>query len=98
MKETGYVNLRSLKKILDYWQSRKLTIFGKCQLMNSLLISKVLYTATILENPEQSFIKSIYKIIFSFIWGNRERIKRNTLIRNINEGGIGITDFQNSKL
>lgn len=56
-----------------------------------------MYTATILENPEQSFIKSINKIIFSFIWGNRERIKRNTLIRNINEGGIGITDFE-SKL
>lgn len=89
--------LKKFEKILDSWRSRKLTIFGKCQLINSLLISKVLYTATILENPEQSFIKSINKIIFSFIWGNRERIKRNTLIRNINEGGIGITDFE-SKL
>lgn len=89
--------LKEFEKILDSLRSRKLTIFGKCQLINSHLISKVLYTASILENPEQSFIKSINKIIFSFIWGNRERIKRNTLIRNINEGGIGITDFE-SKL
>lgn len=83
-----------MKKILDSWRSRKLTIFGKCQIINSLLISKILYTASILKNPEQSFIKSLNKIIFSFIWGNRERIKRKTLIRSINEGGIGITDFE----
>lgn len=86
--------LREFEKILDSWRSRKLTIFGKCQIINSLLISKILYNASILENPEQSFIKSLNKIIFSFIWGNRERIKRKTLIRSINEGGIGITDFE----
>lgn len=45
------------------------------------------------KNPEQSFIKSI-KVIFIFIWGNHERIKRNILIRNLNEGGIGILDFE----
>lgn len=55
--------LNEFEKILDSWRSRKLTIFGKRQLINSLLISKVLYTATILENPEQSFIESINKII-----------------------------------
>lgn len=50
-KETGYVNLRNLKKILDSWRSRKLTIFGKCKVINSLLISKVLYTGYYFRKP-----------------------------------------------
>jgi hypothetical protein len=28
------------------------------------------------------------------LWGKRDRIKRKSLIRTINEGGIGITDFE----
>lgn len=71
-----------------------MTIFGKCQIINSLIVSKLLYVATVLEYPEQNTIKQINRIIFSFLWGNRERIKRKTLIQPISEGGIAITDFE----
>ena len=86
--------LREFEKILDSWRTRKLTLFGKCQIINSLIISKLLYVATILENPDQTIFKQVNKIIFSFLWGKRERIKRKTLIRHISDGGIGITDFE----
>ena len=86
--------LKEFEKILDSWRSRRLTIFGKCQIINSLIVSKLLYVATILENPNQDIVKKVNKIIFSFLWGKRERIKRKTLIRKIKDGGIGITDFE----
>lgn len=73
---------------------QKINYFWKMSDYKFSINLKILYNASILENPEQSFIKSLNKIIFSFIWGNRERIKRKTLIRSINEGGIGITDFE----
>lgn len=86
--------LRVFEKILDSWRTRKLTLFGKYQIINSLIVSKLLYVATILENPDQTIFKQVNKIIFSFLWGKRERIKRKTLIRHISDGGIGITDFE----
>lgn len=86
--------LREFEKILDSWRTRKLTLFGKCQIINSLIVSKLLYVATILENPDQTIFKQVNKIIFSFLWGKRERIKRKTLTRHISDGGIGITDFE----
>lgn len=63
-------------------------------MINSLIVSRLLYVATILENPDQTIFKQVNKIIFSFLWGKRERIKRKTLIRHISDGGIGITDFE----
>lgn len=81
--------LKEFEKILDSWRIRKLTIFGKCQIINSLIVSKLLYVATILEYPEQNTIKQINRIIFSFLWGNRESTYPTHL-----EGGIGITDFE----
>lgn len=79
---------------VQYFFQRKLTLFGKCQIINSLIVFKLIYVATILESPDQAIIKQVNKIIFSFLWGKRERIKRKTLIRHISDGGIGITDFE----
>jgi hypothetical protein len=39
-------------------------------------------------------MKNLNKIIFAFLWNKRERIKRKTLIRSIEEGGIGMIDFE----
>lgn len=76
MKKNWLCKLKEFEKILDSWRIRKLTIFGKCQIITSLIVSKLLYVATVLEYPEQNTIKQINRIIFSFLWGNRERIKR----------------------
>lgn len=47
----GYVSWESSKK-MDSWRIRKLTLFGKCQIINSSIVSKLLYVATIIENPD----------------------------------------------
>ena len=94
MKKNWLNKLKEFEKLIDSWRSRKLTIFGKTQIVNSLAISKLLYTANVLNYPDQSYIKDINRIIFSFLWGKRDRIKRKSLIRTINEEGIGITDFE----
>ena len=38
-------------------------------------------------------MKKLSKLIFSFLWKSRERIKRNTLIGNLKDGGIGLVDL-----
>mgnify|MGYP000527767340 FL=1 len=86
--------LEKLEKILSVWKRRNLTIFGKCTVVNTLAISKILYNANILENPKSDFFKAASKLIYNFIWKKRDRIKRNTLIGKIEQGGIGVINIE----
>lgn len=78
--------------LFESWKRRKLTLFGKCTVINSLALSKLIYVASILEIPDEDYIKRINKLIYNFIWNKTDRIKRNTLIGHVKEGGLGITD------
>lgn len=75
-------------------EKRKLTIFGKSCVVNNLAVSKLIYFASILPLPENDFIKKVNRAIFNFIWNKHDRIKRNTLIGKIEEGGIGVIDIE----
>jgi hypothetical protein len=70
---------RDIEKLLQSWKTRKLTLFGKCCIINSLAISKLVYDATLLTTPGDDFIKDINKMIFNFIWNKRDRIKKTLL-------------------
>jgi hypothetical protein len=89
------IKLEKLERILSVWKRRNLTIFGKCTIVNTLAISKLVYNALILPNPKPEFFKQVSKIIYNFLWRKRDRIKRNTLIGKIDQGGIGIEDIEN---
>ena len=80
--------------LFESWKKRKLTLFGKCTVTNSLAISKLVYLANILELPDENYIKKINRLIFNFIWNKTDRIKRNTMIGKIEDGGMGITDIE----
>lgn len=90
--------LEKLERILSVWKRRNLTIFGKCTVVNTLAISKLVYNAFILSNPDNGFFKDVTKLIFNFLWKKKDRIKRNTLIGDIEEGGIGIVDIESKFL
>ena len=86
--------LEKLEKILSVWRTRNLTIFGKCIIINTLAISKLIYNAFLLSNPKPDFFKKVSKLVFNFLWKKKERIKRNTLIGKVDQGGIGIPDVE----
>ena len=83
-----------MEKLFETWKKRKLTIFGKCCIINTLAISKLIYRATVLNLPDCNYIKSINKLIYTFMWNKTDRIKRNTLIGPVHVGGIGIVDIE----
>ena len=84
----------NMEKLFESWKKRKLTIFGKCCVVNTLAISKLIYLGTILNFPVDDFLKKINRLIFNFIWNKTDRIKRNSLIAPTIEGGIGIIDIE----
>ena len=68
--------------------------FGKSCIINTLALSKPTYVASILNSPENDFIKKIQRLIYNFIWDKTERIKRNTLIGNVLKGGLAVVDIE----
>ena len=83
--------LKNFEKILESWKSRKLTLFGKVQIINSLAISQLVYHFTVLTIPED-IIKRIQTAIFNFIWNKKDRIKRTNIIGPKSQGGLGLVD------
>ena len=70
--------MKDMEKLFESWKKRKLTIFGKCESIHTLAISKLIYTsiASILPLPPPNFIKVVNKLNYSFVWSGRDRIKR----------------------
>ena len=79
-----------MEKLFESWKKRKLTLFGKTCIINTLAISKFIYKTSILPYPEEALINKVKSDIFNFIWNKTDRIKRNTLIGDVKSGGIGV--------
>ena len=92
-KKNWLNKLDQLQKLLDVWRIRNLTIFGKVIILKSFAIPKFIYTATMLNLPTE-ILKKVEKLCFGFIWNSNEKIKRNTLIGPIVEGGISMIDLE----
>ena len=61
--------------------------------MKSLAISKITYSVTNTAEID-NFTQKLNKILYSYLWDKKERIKRNTLIGKIEWGGIEMLDIQ----
>ena len=84
----------NLQKTLNTWQRRNLTLYGKINIVKTLGISKLIYSASVLPVPDH-YIQEINKLIFNFIWaGKPPKIKRNTIIGEKKDGGLKMCDFK----
>ena len=87
--ENNWTNtVNDIQKLFESWKKRKLTIFCKVCVINTLAISKLIYVASILEYPDETTIKLLNTKIYKFLWNKRDKIKWNTLIGPICDGGI----------
>ena len=84
------IKLQKLENILNMWKVRQLSLKGKAEIVNTLALSTLWYTGTIIK-PLKQDLKQIRSLIFRFIWGGgMEQIKRHTLYLPIRKGGLGI--------
>ena len=92
--ERNWTNtVKDMEKLFESWKKRKLTIFGKCEIINTLAVSKLIYVASVLSLPNDTLIKDVNRLIYKFLWNSRDRIKRNTLIGPVKSGGINVVDI-----
>ena len=86
-------NILNLEKVLEKWGTRHLTIFGKVTIIKTLAMPKITYVASCCTFKDDT-IRKITRLLYSFIWGKKDRIKRNVLISPITNGGVNMIDVE----
>ena len=59
--------LDSIKKLINIWSSRGLSIYGKVTVVKSLLIPKFVYVSSLLPTPKE-LAKDLNRLLFKFLW------------------------------
>ena len=87
--------LDKITKVFDSWQNRTLTLLGKIQVVNSLVIPLMVHYFTSLYDPPVDFIQKYKTKLNEFLWmGRGMRIGYNKLIKKYNKGGLKPVDME----
>ena len=85
--------LISLKKLLNIWSQRDISVYGKINLVKSLALSKLVFICSVMETLIL-FVDEVNKIILDFIWDHKPpKIKYTRLVKTKQEGGLDMKDF-----
>ena len=89
-----YMKLENLEKVLNSWKRRKLTLYGKINIIKTLGLSKLTFSASVLPIPE-NFADEVNKLTFKFLWDAKPaKIKKSTIIGPKEKGGLKMIDFE----
>jgi hypothetical protein len=84
----------NLKKLLNIWKGRKLSLKGKVTVINTLAISSLVYISSVIHTPD-IVIKEVKNLIVDFMWdGKTTKIAYDVLIQTILDGGLKLVDFE----
>jgi hypothetical protein len=86
-------NIIKMLKILKLWKMRYLSPIGKITVIKSLVLPIITHILSSLPDPHPNIVKEIEDMFILFIWNkHRGKVKRQTLKRNIKEGGLNMVD------
>ena len=84
--------IEKLAKRLESWKFRNLSLKGKSMIINTLALSGLWYTGSVVPLPAWAE-KKINKIIFDFLWsGKNEQIKRDVCYLPYELGGLKVVN------
>lgn len=84
----------NIKKTLNMWKQRHLTIQGRATVISALLLSKLWYTLMVEPMPE-CVLKCIKTDMLQYLWMKKSYpVHCNTMIAKKTEGGLYIPDIE----
>jgi hypothetical protein len=93
IRENYKERLDKIENIVKLWGLRNMTLKGKIIIVNTLLISQLLYVCSVLEPPDWA-IQKFKKMIMDIIWNNKKpKVKYKCLISTISDGGLKLQDI-----
>ncbi len=85
--------IATFKNLLQIWKQHTLTIKGKITIVNTLALSRLIYVSSLIDTPPEA-LKETNVIIQNFIWeGKTPKFAQNTLIKNIEQGGLKLCHY-----
>ena len=94
LKEKNFIErLDSIKKLINIWSSRGLSIFDKVTTIKSFLIPKFVYVCSLLPTPNE-MVKQLNQLLFKFLWKGTDKVTRLSTINDYGEGGLKMIDLE----
>ena len=91
--------IESMKRVIQQWSRRNLSIIGKTIIAKTFIISQFIYVMQAIGLPQKVLI-TINSALYTFLWkkktSNRkafEKVKRKVLVLNTEKGGLKMIDM-----
>ena len=88
--------LRSIKEKLQMWKWRDLTILGRIQIVKTFVIPLFMYRASLICVQKDTVIE-VNKLLFKFIWKGKDKVKRLSLICDLDKGGLKAPHLESTR-
>ena len=79
-------NLDKIKKLINVWSSRGLSIYGKVTIIKSLVIPKFVYVASLMPTPKDAVVE-LNRLLFKCLWNGKDKVTRLSTINELENGG-----------
>ena len=84
-----------IDKLIQIWNERNLTPYGKIIIIKSLLISKITHVLLSLPSPQSETFLKLENMFKSFIWGSKNAKFRSEILETIPTlGGLKLTNLK----
>ena len=94
LKEKNFIErLDSIKKLINIWSSRGLSIYGKVTIIKSFLIPKFVYMCLLLPTPKE-IVNKLNQLLFKFLWKGTDKVTRVSVINDYEKGGLKMIDLE----
>ena len=87
------VKIEKMKKKMQWWKSRGISVIGKVLLIKSLFISLFIHVFSVLATPPE-IMKKIEVLFFKFLWNGPDKVLRNSTFLNYKQGGLKMINIR----
>ena len=85
--------LQKAKKLINSWQYRYLTPFGKITVIKTLILPKFTHLFMSIPTPLE-ILNTLHKLLFNYIWdGKPDKVSRDKLCTTIINGGLKMVNI-----
>ena len=74
-KKNVLENLDNVKKRLNVWHSRGLSLYGKVTVIKSLVVPTIVYVSSLMSISKEIIVE-INRLLFKFLWNGTDKITR----------------------
>ena len=85
--------LESIKKTINLWKWRGLSLIGRIQIVKTFAIPKLMFRALVI-SISKYLVKEAESIFYHFIWKGKDKVKRNAVISEVENGGLNMLDTE----